>query len=87
MTRQECEKKMLALAEQMRAVYMQYNPAGDFLNMIADQSGYICIDDTFFNADNKIIQDVHGNAFETVHVTKYSDGSIRYCNGHKEDAA
>lgn len=87
MTRQECEKKLLALAEQMRAVYMEYNPTGDFLSMISDVDGFICVDDCYFNADHQIIKDVNGDSFKTVTVTKYSDGQIRYGNGDREDAA
>ena len=77
MTRKECEAKLLALAEQMYAVYKEYNPSGDFLSMIADNDGYISVDDAYFNADGKIINDVNGNAFKTVDCAKYKDGTIR----------
>ena len=80
MTRQECEAKLLELAEQMRAVYMEYNPSGDFLSMISDVDGYINVDDSYFNAERKIVEDVNGNVFRTVDVTKYKDGSIRMWN-------
>ena len=49
MTRLECEKKLLSLAEQMRAVYLEYNPAGDFMTAIIDADGYINVNDCFFN--------------------------------------
>jgi hypothetical protein len=87
MTRLECEKKLLSLAEQMRAVYKAYNPAGDFLSMISDADGYICVDDCYFNADRKIIEDVNGNVFRTVNVTKYTDDHVRYGCPVKEGAA
>lgn len=87
MTRQECEKKLLALAEQMRAVYMEYNPAGDFLSAIIDADGYISVDDTYFNADRKIIVNEDCTAFKTVDVTKHSDGHIRYGSPERTDAA
>lgn len=77
MTRQECEAKLLSLAEQMRAVYMAYNPAGDFMTVIMDANGYICVDDAFFTRDRQIVRDVHGDIFKTVDVTKYADGHIR----------
>lgn len=80
MTRQECEMKMLLLAEQMYATYKEYNPSGDFLSMIADKNGYISVDDAYFNADGKIINDANGYAFKTVECTKYKDGSIRLNN-------
>ena len=80
MTRKECEKKLLALAEQMYAVYKEYNPSGDFLSMIADKDGYISVDDCYFNAERKIINDVNGNTFKTVDCTKYKDGSVRLSN-------
>lgn len=80
MTRQECEAKLLALAEQMYAVYKEYNHSGDFLSMIADNDGYISVYDAYFNADGKIINDVNGNAFKTVDCAKYKDGSIRMFN-------
>lgn len=78
MTRLECEKKLLELAEQMRMVYLEYNPAGDFLSAIIDSDGYISVDDTYFNAERKIIINEDGTAFKTVDVTKYSDGHVRY---------
>ena len=87
MTRLECEKKLLSLAEQMRAVYEEYNPSGDHLSVIMGANGYICVDDAYFTAESEIILDVHGNAFKTVNVTKYSDGHISYGCPVKEDAA
>ena len=80
MTRQECEAKLLSLAEQMYAVYKEYNSSGDFLTMIADRDGYINVDDCYFNAERKIIQDANGDTFKTVGATKYSDGHIRLWN-------
>ena len=87
MTRLECEKKLLSLAEQMRAVYEEYNPAGDHLSVIMSANGFICVDDAFFNADGKIILDVHNQTFKTVDVTKYKDGVICYGCPVKEGAA
>lgn len=87
MTRQECEKKLLSLAEQMREVYLEYNPAGDFLSAIIDSDGYISVDDAYFNAGHNIIINEDGTAFRTVDVTKYSDGHIRYGCPVKEGAA
>lgn len=81
MTRLECELKLIELAAEMYAVYKEYNPAADYLNVVADKGGYICIEDAFFNADNKIIRDVHGNAFSTVNVTRYKDGDIWFDGG------
>ena len=76
MTRQECEAKLLSLAEQMRAVYMAYNPAGDFMTVIMEADGFICVNDAFFTRDQQIVRDVHGDIFKTVSVTKYADGHI-----------
>jgi len=87
MTRLECEKKLLSLAEQMRAVYEEYNPAGDHLSAIMCANGYICVDDGFFTAEREIIQDVHEQVFKTVNVCKYTDGSIRYGCPVKEETA
>lgn len=87
MTRQECENRLISLAEQMREVYMEYNPAGDFLSAIMDKDGYICVDDCYFNWERQIIQDVHGQMFKTVDVAKYSDGHIRYGCTVKEATA
>lgn len=77
MTRQECEKKLLSLAEQMLEVYLEYNLAGDFMSAIIDASGYISVDDSYFNVERKIIINEDGTAFKTVDVTKYSDGHVR----------
>lgn len=87
MTRRECEAKLLSLAEQMRAVYMEYNPAGDFLSVIIDADGYINVDDCYFNQDRKIVINEDGTAFKTVDVTEYRDGYIRYSSPAKEGAA
>ena len=87
MTRQECEKKLLSLAEQMREVYLEYNPAGDFMSAIIDADGYISIDDTYFNAERKIIINEDGTAFKTVDVTKHVDGHIRYRSPDREEVA
>ena len=87
MTRKECEARLIELAEQMRAVYLEYNPAGDFMTAIIDVDGYINVGDSYFNAERKIIINEDGTAFNTVGVTKYSDGQICYGNGDREDAA
>ena len=80
MTRAECEAKLISLAEQMYAVYKEYNPAGDFLSVIADHDGYIGVDDAYFNCEGKIIVDANGNSFKTVDAAKYKDGSVRLWN-------
>lgn len=87
MTRHECEAKLLTLAEQMRALYMEYNPAGEHLSVIISGSGYIGISDAFFTEDNKVILDVHDNVFSSVNVSRYSDGHIRYGCPVKDGAA
>lgn len=78
MTRLECEKKLLSLAEQMRAVYLEYNPAGDFMSAIIDADGYINVNDCLFNADRQIITNEDGTVFRSVNTTKFSNGDIRY---------
>lgn len=87
MTRQECEKKLLSLAEQMREVYEQYNPVGDHLSVIMCANGYINVSDCFFTHDGQIIYDVHDTMFRTVDVSKYDDGHIRYSSPEREGAA
>lgn len=87
MTRQECEAKLISLAKQMRDVYLEYNPAGDHLGAIMSGNGYINVDDAFFNGDNQIIRDVHGDVFKTVDVTMFSDGYIRYGCPVREEAS
>lgn len=87
MTRLECEKKLLALAQQMRAVYEEYNPAGDHLSALMGANGYICVDDGFFTAEKRLILDANDQIFQTVNVTKYSDGHIRYSRPVKDGAA
>lgn len=87
MTRREAEGKLLALAEQMRAVYLEYNPAGDFLSAIIDADGYIGISDCVFAADGGIVLDVRDRMFRTVDVAKHSDGHVRYGSPAKEGAA
>jgi hypothetical protein len=87
MTRQECEAKLISLADQMRKVYLEYNPAGDYLSAGIDSSGHIRVEDAFFTKETKIIRDVHGNAFKTVAVTKYVDGHISYGRPVREEAS
>ena len=87
MTRQECEAKLISLAEQMRDVYLEYNPAGDYLSASIDSSGHIRVEDMFFTKETAVIRDVHGNAFRTVDVTRYSDGYIRYGCPVREEAS
>lgn len=87
MTRLECEKKLLSLAQQMLAVYLEYNPAGDFLSAIIDADGYINVKDCFFNADRQIITNEDETAFRSVDTTKYSNGDVRYGCPVKEGAA
>lgn len=72
MTRQECESKLLDLADQMYKVYKQYNPSGDFLSMRCLDTGYIGVDDCYFNADGKIILDANDRMFKTVDCVRYS---------------
>ena len=84
MTRQECEKKLLDLATQMRAVYDEYNPAGDHLGVIMCANGYINVSDCFFTPEGQIIYDVHDAMFNSVDVTKYCDGHICY-GSHRSD--
>ena len=74
MTRKECERQLLDLAAQMYAVYKEYNPTADFLSMIADKDGYICVDDCYFNSERKIIMDANNFPFRTVNCTHYSNG-------------
>lgn len=76
MTRLECEKKLLDMAEQMQAVYKEYMPAGERLSVtICDK--IIMISDAFFAGD-EIIDDVHGNMFKTVDCAKFADGVLRF---------
>lgn len=78
MTRTECEAKLLKLAEEMRDVYMEYNPAGDFMSATMDSNGYISVTDCYFNGDGLIIRDANGRCFRTIDAVKYADGSVRY---------
>ena len=77
MTRQECEEKLLAMAIEMRKVYEQYNPDGDFLSVIADSDGYICVSDCFF-ADGKVVIGADESMMHTVDVVRYGDGRTRF---------
>lgn len=87
MTRREAEEKLLALAEQMREVYLEYNPAGDFLTATIDANGYTDVSDCVFSAYGGIVMDARDRTFRTVDVTKHSDGSVRYSGAAKEGAA
>ena len=82
MTRQQCEKKLLSLAQQMRDAYLEYNPAGEHLSVIIGGDGFINACDAFFTGENQaVVQDALGTTFNTVNVTQYKDGAIRYGDG------
>lgn len=79
MTRQQCEKKLLSLAQQMRDAYLEYNPAGDHLSVLIGGDGFINASDVFFTGENgAVVQSVLGTVFKTVNVTQYADGVIRH---------
>lgn len=76
MTRLECEKKLLDMAEQMQALYKEYMPAGERLSVsISDR--IIMISDCFFAGD-EIIEDANGRIFKTIDCAKYADGVKRF---------
>ena len=77
MTRRECEDKLLELAEQMYAVYKEYNPSGDMLTMSAFANGHIGINDAYF-LGNEVVMDANDAVFKTVDAVKYSSGGRRY---------
>lgn len=79
MTRYECELKILELANQIRDVYKEYNPAPGFLRLIID-GGYISARDCYFtdiNGARDIVEDWQGLMFHTIDATQYADGAIR----------
>ena len=77
MTRRECEDKLLELAEQMYAVYKEYNPSGDMLSVSAFANGCIGIHDAYFSGD-EVIKDANDCVFKTVDAVKYTNGGRRY---------
>lgn len=79
MTRRECEDKLLAMAEQMRDVFLEYNPSGEQMAVTIGGNGYISIRDTYFTGvERDIVLDVHDRIFESVNITRFSDGHIRH---------
>ena len=87
MTRQECEAKLISLAEQMRAVYEEYNPKGEILSAMMSNNGFILVNDSFYNADNSVVLDVHGHVYRSIDVKKFSDGEIRHSAPTKKGMA
>lgn len=45
MTRAECERKLIKLAEQAVKIYHQYNPNGGRLHISTFEDGYISVND------------------------------------------
>jgi hypothetical protein len=45
------------------------------------------VDDGFFTAEREIVLDVNDQIFQTVNVSKFSDGHVRYGCPVKEGAA
>lgn len=39
MTRIECEQKILEKLDEIREIYLQYNPGGDYLSLFCSKSG------------------------------------------------
>ena len=81
MTRMECEKKLLEMAEQMYALYKQYNPAGDMFSVTCDSNGYVSVYDCFFY-ENEAIKDANNCVFRTVDAVKYASGDYRFGTKH-----
>ena len=54
MTLRECEDKLLALADEAMAIYRQYNPKGEGLQ-INIYKNRVNIEDAFRDADEKLI--------------------------------
>lgn len=80
MTRRECEKKLMELAEQMREVYLTYNPVGDLLSLSVHGNGFININDAFFDSEHQLIMSATDKMFNTVEAVRYSNGKYRYGN-------
>lgn len=55
MTRQECESKLIELAEQMDGIYRQYNPDGQGIMVSTYKDGYISVSDIEVDSETKEI--------------------------------
>lgn len=74
----------MALAEQMRDVYLEYNPVGDLLSLSVHGDGFININDAFFNNDGQIILSATDKMFKTVEAVRFGNGRYKYGNVFEE---
>lgn len=52
MTRKECEQKILNKIKEIREIYKEYNPDGDYLTIsINPQTGYIAFNNAYYDTD------------------------------------
>ena len=70
MTRQECERKLIELAEQAMQIYRQYNPNGEEISIYRHRDGYISVSDITLDPDTQEI------SCWTLEGVKNADGEI-----------
>ena len=63
MTRNECEDKLLALADEMEKVFLEYAPGGESLNVAIHTNGFIHITAPKYDDDGEIVP-LEGNDFD-----------------------
>lgn len=56
MTRAECERKLIELAEQADRIYREYNPEGEGISLHTYRDGYISVSDISIDSETKKVK-------------------------------
>ncbi len=52
MTRHECEEKIIGMLEEIKAIYLEYNPNGKYLGMsynVTDGKPCLCVNNAYWH--------------------------------------
>lgn len=63
MTRQECERKILERLEEIREIYLQYNPGGDYLALFCSKSG-LCTNNEWWEGGQDEYTPIRASKYE-----------------------
>ena len=78
MTRNECEDKLLALADEMEKVFLEYAPEGESLNVAIHTNGFTHITAPKYDEDGEMML-LEGNKFDDarwLYVTRRRDINV-----------
>lgn len=80
MTRAECERKLIELAEQADRIYREFNPGGNGIMICTFRDGCISV------SDAEVDSATHEFVNWTIEAAKHQDGIIRSWDSEKMTA-